>query len=60
MTCGRIRFPAACSESSCPNENEVDDAAAPVSFTTPDELKSLSPIIKLTDSDLDLELRSSR
>ena len=48
------------SESSCPNENKVDDAAAPVSFATPDELKSLSLVIKLTDSDLDLELRSSR
>ena len=33
------------SESSCPNENEVDDAAAPVSITTPDELKSPSPIV---------------
>ena len=33
------------SESSCPSENDVDDAAAPVSITTPDELKSPSPII---------------
>ena len=33
------------SESSCPNENEVDDTAAPVSIATPDELKSPSHII---------------
>ena len=33
------------SESSCPNENEVDDAAAPVSIATPDELKNPSPIV---------------
>ena len=33
------------SESSCPSENEVDDAAAPVSVTTPDHLKSPSPIV---------------
>ena len=32
------------SESSCPNENEVHDAAAPVSILIPDELKSLSPV----------------
>ena len=33
------------SESSCPSENEVDDAAAPVSVATPDHLKSPSPIV---------------
>ena len=33
------------SESSCPSENEVDDAAAPVSVTTPDHFKSPSPIV---------------
>ena len=32
-------------ESSCPNENAVDEAAAPVSFATPDELKSPSPTV---------------
>ena len=33
------------SESYCPNENEVDDAATPVSIATPDELKTPSPIV---------------
>ena len=33
------------SESSCPNENEGDDAAAPASITIPDELKNPSPVV---------------
>ena len=45
------------SELPCPDENKVDDAAAPVSIVTPDELKSPSPIVDRLD--LDLDLRSS-
>ena len=40
----------------CPNEKEVDDAAAPASITTADELKT-APLPLLTNSDLDLDLR---
>ena len=35
--------------SSHPRENGVDDAAAPVSITTQDDLNSPSPIVKGSD-----------